>query len=77
MGFFMNVMCEVSPNKPMPEALPNERKVIERKKPSLYYGVIGSFWPKAAGRERQKLARSGRSKLDLGHLIEINLIHFP
>jgi len=49
MGFFMNVMCEVSPNKPMPEALPNERKVIERKKPSLYYGVIGSFWPISAG----------------------------
>ena len=53
MGFFMNVMCEVSPNKPMPEALPNERKVIERKKPSLYYGVIGSFWPTSAYCDRR------------------------
>ena len=36
MGFFMNVMCDVSPNKPMPEALPNERAL--RKVQELYEG---------------------------------------
>jgi phage/plasmid-related protein TIGR03299 len=36
MGFFMNVLCDVNPNSPMPEVLPNERAL--RKVQSLYEG---------------------------------------
>jgi phage/plasmid-like protein (TIGR03299 family) len=36
MGFFMNVLCEVTPNSKLPEVLPNERAL--RKVQSLYEG---------------------------------------
>jgi phage/plasmid-like protein (TIGR03299 family) len=36
MGFFMNVLCDVSPNSKLPEVLPNERAL--RKVQSLYEG---------------------------------------
>ena len=36
MGYFMNVLCETSPNSPLPEVLPNERAL--RKVQSLYEG---------------------------------------
>jgi len=36
MGFFMNVLCEVSPNSQLPEVLPNERAL--RKVQALYEG---------------------------------------
>ncbi len=36
MGFFMNVLCDVPPNRKMPEVLPNERTL--RKVQSLYEG---------------------------------------
>ncbi|MFG0634194.1 DUF932 domain-containing protein [Pseudomonas sp. xss_2] len=36
MGFFMNVLCDTSPNSPLPETLPNERAL--RKVQSLYEG---------------------------------------
>jgi len=36
MGFFMNVLCDTSPNSPLPEILPNERAL--RKVQSLYEG---------------------------------------
>ena len=36
MGFFMNVLCDVSPNSQLPEVLPNERAL--RKVQSLYEG---------------------------------------
>ena len=36
MGFFMNVLCDVTPNSKLPEVLPNERAL--RKVQSLYEG---------------------------------------
>jgi phage/plasmid-like protein (TIGR03299 family) len=36
MGFFMNVLCDVSPNSKLPEVLPNERAL--RKVQALYEG---------------------------------------
>ena len=36
MGYFMNVLCEVTPNSKLPEVLPNERAM--RKVQSLYEG---------------------------------------
>ena len=36
MGFFMNVLCDINPNSPLPEVLPNERAL--RKVQSLYEG---------------------------------------
>lgn len=36
MSFFMRVFCDVNPNSPMPEVLPNERAL--RKVQSLYEG---------------------------------------
>ncbi|WP_405124467.1 DUF932 domain-containing protein [Pseudomonas alloputida] len=36
MGYFMNVLCDTSPNSPLPETLPNERAL--RKVQSLYEG---------------------------------------
>ncbi|MNU80704.1 hypothetical protein D3C71_703420 [compost metagenome] len=36
MGFFMNVLCDVTPNSKLPEVLPNERAL--RKVQNLYEG---------------------------------------
>lgn len=36
MGFLLNVMCDIQPNSPMPQVLPNERAL--RKVQSLYEG---------------------------------------